>query len=87
MKENLTNLIIVLIVILIFPVSIVIVSNNYLGWQKEQLQIIQSWEKAKFQLELRAKCQEIDATKTSDKLGYKSCVRELDVEKIEVQEL
>ena len=60
---------------------------KYLDWQEKRFGLEQTWEKTKFELQLKAKCQELAATHTDPKWGYKSCAKELVPEKPKTQTL
>jgi hypothetical protein len=74
---NKLHFVLVLLVSLIITTTLIVISERQANWQKEKSNNDLSWEKAKFELQLKEKCQELSATTTNASWGYKSCLQEL----------
>ena len=67
--------------ILIGIAAIIYMSTQVLDWQREQFNAKASWEKQKFELQLKETCQTLSATTVDPEWGYKSCIKELQLNK------
>ena len=61
--------------------------NKFIGWQREKLQTEMTWEIKKFEIEMKKSCQGFAATTEDEGWKYKSCIKELKLNKDKVQTL
>ena len=83
MKEILITL---TVAVALTGISFILVTK-IIDWQQEKLQLEMNWEVTKFEVEMKKACQGFAATTTDKKWGYKSCVKELKLNKEKLQML
>jgi len=72
------------ITLIVTIATLVFIANVALKEYKQYRLEEQAWQKTKLELELKARCQEASAV-AGENWGYKNCLKELNLNKLEIK--